>query len=418
MLAGSQVQARRAIEALRAGVPNRDAVLALGSAQTEIEESFRERLQEVTDGIERGEQARGLLVAGDFGTGKSHLLEYLQQAALQAGFVTSKIVISKDTPLHDPAKLYRAAIESAQVPDKQGAVLTAVAGNLSFDSEPYQELVRWAHRSAAQLNSRFPASIYLYERIKDEEIRDRLISYWAGDPLMVSDLRRWLREYGEAASYRLEPIGSRELALQRFLFTPRLIHAAGYRGWLLLLDEVELIGRYSLKQRARSYAELARWAGRLQGEVYPGLVTMMAITSDFAEEMLRRRNDSEAIPGRLRATGVEADSLLASRAERGMRFIERDSLQLLPPSDEAIRSTAERIQQLHGEAFGWSPPALPNNLRAESSRSMRQYVRGWINQWDLKRLYPGVETHVAVHELRMDYSENPDLEGPGEDTSA
>ena len=31
------------------------------------------------------------------------------------------------------------------------------------------------------------------------------------------------------------------------------------QGWLLLFDEVELIGRYTLLQRGRSYAELARW---------------------------------------------------------------------------------------------------------------------------------------------------------------
>ena len=35
-----RVAPRRAIEALRSGVPNRDAVLALGSAQEEIERRF------------------------------------------------------------------------------------------------------------------------------------------------------------------------------------------------------------------------------------------------------------------------------------------------------------------------------------------------------------------------------------------
>ena len=39
------VQQRRAIEALRAGVPNRDAVRALGSAQPHIEERFVKLLQ-------------------------------------------------------------------------------------------------------------------------------------------------------------------------------------------------------------------------------------------------------------------------------------------------------------------------------------------------------------------------------------
>ena len=43
-MSDGRVTARRAIEALRAGVPNREAVIALGSAHTHIEEQFRRQL--------------------------------------------------------------------------------------------------------------------------------------------------------------------------------------------------------------------------------------------------------------------------------------------------------------------------------------------------------------------------------------
>src|SRR5262245_32285490 len=110
------IAARRAIEALRAGVPNRDAVLALGCEQPVIEERFREQLQTARESVKAGVQTPGLLIAGDFGTGKSHLLEYLQHIALEERFVCSKVVISKETPLYDPTKFYRSAIRSAVVP--------------------------------------------------------------------------------------------------------------------------------------------------------------------------------------------------------------------------------------------------------------------------------------------------------------
>ena len=83
--------------------------------------------------------------------------------------------------------------------------------------------------------------------------------------------------------------------------------AAGYSGWVLLVDEVELIGRYSLKQRARSYAELARWMGKLEKVSYPGLSTAFALTADFSSFVLEGRNDVERIPGRLRASEPPAD---------------------------------------------------------------------------------------------------------------
>ena len=62
-----RVHARRAIEALRAGVPNRDAVKALGCAQPEIEEAFRHQLVATTEGVASESQAPGILVSGDFG---------------------------------------------------------------------------------------------------------------------------------------------------------------------------------------------------------------------------------------------------------------------------------------------------------------------------------------------------------------
>src|SRR5271165_3108686 len=88
-------QARRAIEALRAGVPSRDAVLALGSAAPQVEDRFQRLL---SASLESGETMRGqegFLLAGNFGSGKSHLLGALHYRALAQRFVTSKIVISK-----------------------------------------------------------------------------------------------------------------------------------------------------------------------------------------------------------------------------------------------------------------------------------------------------------------------------------
>ena len=426
----ARVEARRAIEALRAGVPNRNAVAALGSAQPHVEARFRQQLEAAADDLARGAQTHGLLVAGDFGSGKSHLLEHLRHLALEARFVCSKVVISKETPLHDPAKLYRAAVESAVVPDRRGPALAEVAAALDFGGAPYAEFYRWANQpgssgssgslgsSGSGLNSRFPATLFLYERVKDPEVLDRIVSFWAGDPLNVADIRRWLRAHGEAATYALERVPSKELPLHRFRFTPRLMAAAGYRGWVLLVDELELIGRYSFMQRARSYAALARWAGRLEGEVYPGLVTVFAITSDFAAAVLEDRNDLEAVPGKLRASGLDPELLLASQAERGMRLIAREAVHLRPPDRPAIDQARQRVRDLHACAYDWQPaPLRPDDHL--STTSMRQYVRRWINEWDLRRLDPAYTGETMVLEsLAMDYSEQAELEAPVEGDSA
>jgi hypothetical protein len=410
----SRVQARRAIEALRAGVPNHDAVLALGGGQPRIEARFLSLLEHAADDISKGTQTPGLLVAGDFGTGKSHLLEALEQRALGENFVVSKVVVSKETPLHDPDKLYRAAIQAAVVPGKRGNALTEIAFGLKYDSQAYHDLVAWAGQPSGGLGSRFPASLFIFERTRDEEVRDRIIGFWGGDPLDVRQFRGWLRDQGEAATYRLERIGRRDLPLQYFSFTSRLIAAAGYAGWVLLVDELELIAQYSFKARARAYAELARWSGRLRGQRCPGLVSLFAITQDFATLVLHQRNDLERIPGRLRATENEADSAIADGAEVGMRLIERDRLPLSPPDLRGLDDLRARLRALHGLAYGWQPPEVDAGERATST-SMRQYVRRWINEWDLLRLYPDYRPSMVAEHVDFDYAEDPDLEREGGD---
>ena len=77
------IQARRAIEALRAGVPNRDAVRLLSTQQPQAEERFRRQLGALARDAAAERPTSGLLLAGDFGAGKSHLLEFLEHRGVE-----------------------------------------------------------------------------------------------------------------------------------------------------------------------------------------------------------------------------------------------------------------------------------------------------------------------------------------------
>jgi hypothetical protein len=122
------LQARLAIEALRAGVPNREAVRQLATEQTAIEQGFEQALHRAwADGARQGS---GLGIAGGFGTGKSHLLGYLQEVALAQNFVVSRVVVSKETPLSDPARLFQAALREAVLPERNDDPMTAALAEL------------------------------------------------------------------------------------------------------------------------------------------------------------------------------------------------------------------------------------------------------------------------------------------------
>ena len=128
-------ECRRALEALRNGVPNRDAVKILGCNQPDVESRFDDMLTQVPDTDNPPSSALGMVVSGDFGTGKSHLLNHLEDRALSKGFVCSKVVISKETPLYDLGKVFKSAVDNGRMPDRSGRLIEELGHALKPDTQ-------------------------------------------------------------------------------------------------------------------------------------------------------------------------------------------------------------------------------------------------------------------------------------------
>ncbi len=139
----TDISARSAIEALRAGVPNPAAIRLLETDESALQQNFRAALQLCGSALRDEEQPEGIVVAGAFGAGKSHQLGYLGILAQQENFVVSLVPISKETPLFDPARLFAAAIRAAVVPDAIDDVMTAVMARLHPNSDRYEALEYW-----------------------------------------------------------------------------------------------------------------------------------------------------------------------------------------------------------------------------------------------------------------------------------
>jgi hypothetical protein len=403
------VSRRRAVEALRAGVPSRDAVAVLGSGQTAIEDRFASLRESVTAGT-----TGGLLLGGDFGAGKSHLLEHLAGLALADGFVVSRAVISKETPLHDPAKVFRAVADTAVTADGGGPAIAEAAARLDVEGRAFVDLLRWASSPAAGLNERFPATLELFGRARDRdaEVAEMIVRFWSGDPIRTADLRRQLREIGHARPV-LPPVKAAELARQRLRFAAKLL-ATEFAGWVILLDELELIGRYSVLQRGRSYAEVARWVTGDHGAPGVPIAAVLAMTGDFEAAVIAGKGDREQVPAKLRAKETPEAGELAAAAEAGMRIIDREMILLTPPDAAELDQAYRRLKRLHAEAFEWQPPDVAGLERLGANR-MRQYVRAWINEWDLVRLDPQYRPDTEIVDLGHDYREDESLEVAAED---
>ena len=330
--------ARRALEALRNGVPNDDAVKDLGCHQPEAERQFQAMLNQVAGGDPPPSAALGMLVSGEFGNGKSHLVTHLEQQALSRGFVCSKVTISKETPLYDLGKVFKSAVDHGRVPDRAGPMMEELAHDLNPRSHEYEYFRRWADDTEFNgLSPMFPASLQVHEQSNDLELNSEIEHFWAGDRIRVSRIKDGLRQIGQLQDYPFRAPKLADLPPQRLRFVVQLIRAAGYTGWVVFLDEIELVGSYSIIMRGRSYAELSRWCGQVQGDCYPGLVTVGTVTEDFYSAIIR---------------------------EDGADRRKRDSVNLLPKLKEGYKGP---LQAPHGIRQEWHGPAERGEMHAPGS---------------------------------------------------
>lgn len=393
---------RTAFEALRAGVPNRAAVRLLGSVEDAIEERFEAGLGQIW----RDAPAPGLLFAGGFGAGKSHLLGFLREVALQQNFVVSTVSISKETPLSTPLAVFTAALRNTIVPGHTDDAMTVALAELQRRPGAVHGLERLASGPEAGLAPVFAAMLHLLSRQLPADLLRRMESFLAGGKLPGPPLRQALTQAGARSMFDLGRITEATLALQRERFAPLLFRAAGFAGWCVLIDEVELIGRYSPLQRARAYAELARWLGIGAPPRVAGLYVAAAITDDFAAAVINARQDDEKLPERLRLKGAAPQAALALAA---IRAIEAAPL-LRPPAETDLWRHAETLRRSYTAAYGWDAPSLPVGER-RANRTIRHHIRSWITQWDMLRLQ-GHATALELGTVAPNYAETADFAEP------
>lgn len=235
------------------------------------------------------------------------------------------------TPLYDLGKVFLSAMESGRLPDRSGRLIEELGQALKPDSRAYADLFSWANEAAAQgaISPIFPASLIVHERSMDLELNSEIESFWAGNQIKISTVRGGLRQIDQLQNYRFRAPKAAALPPQRLRYAINLIKGAGYRGWVVLLDEIELVGSYSLLQRGRSYAELARWMGQAAGEHYPGLIVVGTVTDDFATAIISpdgQKKDHDYIRPKLEDNARYRG--IAGRAETGMRMLERQCVAL------------------------------------------------------------------------------------------
>lgn len=283
----SRERREQIIAALRRGtVPDTGLdVLAVGLAP------FEAALDAELSAVARG-TGGFKAVRGEYGSGKTFFARWLQERAKKRGFATAEVQISEtETPLHRLETVYRRLNERLSTPETpQGALRSIVDGwfytleqdvmasGPGGDSEiaaRTEALMEKRLESVTRTTPALAAALRGYHRALqagDALTADGLISWISGQPNVAASAKRAAGLKGD-----IDHFGALSF-LQGLLV---ILRDSGYRGLMLVLDEVETLQRVRGDVREKSLNALRQLLDEVDGGRFPGLYLVITGTSPF-----------------------------------------------------------------------------------------------------------------------------------------
>jgi hypothetical protein len=296
----SAFQLRRVLERLREGLYDPLAVRLLTAHRDELDARLRQDLLDVDAGA-----GAHLCVCGAYGQGKSHMLAYLHEAALQQGYAVSAINLDpREAPLHRFRQVYRALLQALTLPaEHEGAAASvscidawnawaraqplasedrarALAALLPADMPHVFKTILVALVQPTQEVSPRPQHTTPYADFRPADIPWILQRALQGEFIPVARVRAALKSR-QVSFYRdasLALPGDKPF-LRMVLALPQLFRRIGYRGWVVLFDEGEAISQVRRPMRARSYRILHHLL--CPDSPHQGFYPVFAFTPDF-----------------------------------------------------------------------------------------------------------------------------------------
>ncbi len=341
-----------------------------------------------------------LIVRGQYGEGKSHLLSAIENMAMAKGFAVSNIVLSKETPFNRLNKVYEAAAHAVSANDLPRSGFEDILLTLHPSAEKMEDIEVYTEMHL------HPKIFYVfrnYFRENNALKRAQLYDDLAGASLTMADLRAIHRDnFREALSMPRRFLIQQD-TVDYFRFLSFLLHRTGYRGWVILIDEVELLSRLGIGSRAQAYINLATLLGLNKKQPpFSRVYLVLAFTSPFVEEALLAggRNDLARVPewlGDPRRNRVAEVPL----ARATMDSIVEDSIPLEPLTADNIHSILDRLEECHNFAYGWNGKIdrgfVRDKARAQASSPTRTTIRAALEYLDLLYQYgkpPDIEVRA------------------------
>lgn len=374
----SRMEAVFVVESLRAGVPTRASTRELPDLRVKVTDQIRKDL----DNIITGDKPKGRIIWGQYGQGKTHMLTTIEHVALDRGFAVSRVSLSREVSCHNLLHLYARLAPVIRTPDSN---TIGIQHHLNLKSaadlaqSPIKQEKRYVHPLPAMV-------LEDYFHCSGEE-QDRIYADLMGVRMPAVEYKRIYRAAHGTKFPKITTFRYLEHASAYFGIMADLIKLCGYKGWVILLDEVELVGRLGKVGRLRAYQNL-NWLLNWSGEMNYPIYTLAAAATRLQDDTWF----GGANPDRDMMPKVAAND---SRTKNGTgiegffdKAIGTDSPVISPVGKGNIAQLLNRVAALHGDAYCWSPQFDPTDLINEvGSQSIRTYIRAALEFLDLQHAY-------------------------------
>lgn len=361
-------EARHIIEALRSGIPSRAVGQYFSEARPKIMKEISDRLDMAS---EQGKSC-GMVISGKYGEGKTHLLNTVFTLAHSSNMVVSYLSLSKETPMDKLYLVYQKLMQNTYLPKRQQPGFMQELEKISANSPVASEMLLYAARQLETDKLYYLFRSYLNTEDSDEKFL--LQADLEGDFIANAPLKKiYRRIFGQPAKYNVN-FSKTKHCMDYFSFMSHLFLQMGYHGWVILIDETELMGRLGKKARLNAYRNMARFLFPEKG--LESAFSLFALSASYAEDVIEGKHEYENLEA------IYPDE--PEPAKTVLNLLVR-APQLLPLTRDEINEVLYKIQDFHGRAYGWTPDLSIDSL-TEATQSggylLRTKIRAAIEFLD------------------------------------
>lgn len=387
------------IESLRAGIPTRASTRELMDLRAGLTDLIRQDLT----AISQGKLLPGRLAWGPYGQGKTHMLTTIEHVALDMGFAVSRVSLNRAVSCHHLFNFYGRVAPVLRTPDSKLQGLTKALQRKTLNNlldSPIIQPGRYVHS--------LPALVLEDYLLATGEDQDLLYGDLVGNRISGPELKRIHRaNRGEALptvkpNFRATQHGSAYFGLMA-----DAVQLCGYKGWVLLLDEVELIGRLGKTSRLQAYRNLnwlLNWCenpwqpdDEPQSELfhqhtYP-IYTVGVVASSLRNDVwFSGTSTPSAKSDRSQIPELAAEKFGATATQEMKRFFDRAVSShcptIKPLGTKDLMQLLEQLVELHGKAYAWEAALeIRPLLEAIGSQPIRTHIRATLEALDIAYLY-------------------------------